>query len=239
MKKILFFILVLSFLSLPAFPKKPIKKFSEFKFIPHAGLSWQSTCYKPVFDFSAVNELGISFLPYNHEKNTQGFGLDLGFTLSTNISDKFQLGIKMNGRFRYDYIYGGVFGWPGYEDEFKSFLFDYSTAFTLSYTNQNNKDWVVELGFTANQMGKSHLFELHPDNQTTTYSLFNYQYNSYNFALGYDVVKLSPKSFINTAFTFNYIPNGYPGYRFRSFMTMGVKATIRFKPGSLVLKKMR
>lgn len=228
------FILSIAALNLNA--QNSDKSFSELNFQPHIGLSWQSTFFKPVFDFSYIPELAVSYFPYNFERNTQGFGADLGFTLSANISERFQIGIKANGRFRYDYIYGKIEGSPEYSDEVKSFLFDYSTAFVFIYNSRKrpDKDWMAGLGFTGNNMGKQEFLDVQYNNQVLSLQ-FDYHYVSYNLSLSYDILQISKKFYLNTGIVVNYIPKDFPGYPFRSFMTAGITADIRFKPPKFIL----
>jgi hypothetical protein len=224
-------------ISLPvAAKKKPTSPFSKLELVPHMGVSWQSPLFKPVFDFSYLNELGTVFYPYFHERNTQGFGLDLGYTLTTNVTEHSYIGFGMNGRFRYDYFYGGSEAWGEvYEKMVKTFFFHYRASIIYDYKNNRGRDWIAEVGFTTNQMGKSKTFDLSRD-QTGEYFTLNYQYSSYNFGIGYDLIRLNDKLYVHTGFVANYIPKGHPAYPNRDFMTLGFKTAIRFKPGVMKLR---
>ncbi len=212
--------------------------FNHLDFQPHLGLSWQSTLFKPFFDFSTIQELsGIRQAPYNWEKNTQGLGLDLGFTLSSDLKRNHFIGTKVNARFRYDYVYGGSVAWPHYAEETKSLLLDLSAGLIYVLKNSNDRDLIVEASVTANQMGKFLLFDPSPNHTGEYYILNNLQYTSLNLGVGYDVIKLSDKFYIQSELFINYIAKGHPAYEIRDFMTVGIKSAIRFKPGLATWKR--
>ncbi len=213
------------------------RSFNYLDFQPHVGVSWQSTLFKPFFDFSIIQELGFTSVPYKWEKNTQGFGLDFGFTLSSDLRKNHFIGTKVNARFRYDYVYGGFEGWRGYEREIRSPLLDLGVGLMYQLKNRNNRDLIVEIGVTANQMGKFQLFDPSPDQTGEYYILSNLQYTSLNLGVGYDIIKLSDKFYIQSGLFINYIAKGHPAYEIRDFMTIGIKSAIRFKPGLATWKR--
>jgi hypothetical protein len=205
--------------------------FSSISIQPHIGTSWQSTLFKPVFDFSYIHELFFVPNPINFEKSTQGFGLDIGTTILLNLHKGHSVGIIPNARLRYDYVYG-IPGFLLNEQEVKSFLLDYSTCLVYTYRNKKEKEWTALIGYTINQVGKKYHFDLRlsigPD-----YSEVIYQYNSFNFGLCYDVYRISKVLFLNLSLIANYIPSGHPAYPHRDFMTLGIGTKIKFKPTAL------
>ena len=112
----------------------------------------------------------------------------------------------------------------------------YATAIILIYNTQKrpDKDWIVGLGFTGNNMGKQEFFDITYGNQVLSLQ-FDYHYVAYNLSLSYDVLQLSKRFYLNAGIVVNYIPKDFPGYPFRSFMTAGVTADIRFKPPKFIL----
>lgn len=212
--------------------------FTSISFEPHIGISWQSTLFKPVFNFSPIQELSVSYFPYQWEKNTQGFGLDAGFLLSTNIDNRYSIGIKTNGRFRYDYLYGGFESHPDAEKEVKKFLFDGSGDVALIHRGKKRvgKDWIATLGFTANQIGNQKYFYVSYTN-IPQMELLKFHYTSYHIGWSYDVMRLTEKLYLNAGLLINYIPKNHPAYPTRSFMTLGFTASVRYKDINIIKAK--
>lgn len=124
------------------------------------GTSWQSTLFKPVFDFSYMPEFFNLPYPIQYEKGTQGFGLDLGTTATINITAKDNIGIRPNVRLRYDYVYGLQVTASKYNKEVKAMLIDLSSHIVYTHSTLKNKEWVASIGYTLNQLGKEYEFDL-------------------------------------------------------------------------------
>jgi len=215
--------------------QKNVKPFSQINIQPHIGSSWQSTLFKPVFDFSFMPEFFALPYPINFEKGTQGFGLDLGTTATINISAKDNIGIRPNARLRYDYFYG-LPGTSGiYNKVVKTFLIDLSTHFVYTHRSPRNKEWMASIGYTLNQLGKEYVFDVRYSGGSQ-HSLRKFQYPSINFGLAYDFFKISEVLFVNGSIMANYIPHGHPAFPDRDFMSLGFGLSVRYKPEFLVFK---
>lgn len=231
---ILFFVLGLA-CQITAQAQESLKPFSQINIQPHIGSSWQSTLFKPVFDFSFMPEFISRPYPIQYEKGTQGFGLDLGTTATINISAKDNIGIRPNARLRYDYVYGLKITAGSYNEEVKAFLIDLSTHFVYTHRSPRNKELMASIGYTLNQLGKEYVFDVRYSGGSQ-HSLRKFQYPSINFGLAYDFFKISEVLFVNGSIMANYIPHGHPAFPDRDFMSLGFGLSVRYKPEFLVFK---
>ncbi len=206
---------------------------------PYLGGSWQSTLFKPIFDFSTIQELSVALYPINAERGTQGFGLDIGSDFLFQYDKSSRIGIRPNLRLRYDYWYGWKVNDPdtfsNYYDHVYTFFCDFTLQVLHSYELRKKKELLLQYGVTINQIGKEKTFDL-------TYYYFvrdpnyhiNFQYTSLNVGIGYDFGVVGKTLFINGSMQANYIPHGHPAYPYRDFMTLAFGLKIRYKPQALV-----
>lgn len=204
---------------------------------PRIGISWQSTLFKPLFDFSYIPELSRMAYPIKYEKGTQGFGGDFGANFLLSIGTNNSIGLRPNIRYRYDYFYG-VEIWEPYNKIVKASIFDISTYFLFSHKMQNSREWLIYFGYTFNQVGKKKFFDLSNTANADIvpgypYVTVNFQYPSLNYGFEYDFIKLNKALFLSGSFLLNYIPHGDPAYPWRDFMTMGFGISVKYKPQSL------
>ncbi len=164
-------------------------------------------------------------LPHDWEKSTQGLGVDVGTYLNVRTSARTQAGLRVHARNRYDYVYGGLGAEP---KEVSDYILDAGAAATFGYRNKRERWWMIEAGYTVNQVGKSQTFDLRwnggpPD------GYLNLQYGSYNAGIGYDIRQLGTRCTWHLGLVANYIPSGHPGYPFRDFMTLGLRSWFRLR----------
>lgn len=203
---------------------------------PRFGLSYQSTLFKPVFDFSSQNELSNVYYPIKFEEGTQGFGINFGADFLINLGERNNIGLRPDIRYRYDYFYGLEI-WPGYNEIVKSSMFDIGLYFLFNHKMKNGKEWSINIGYTFNQIGKKKEFDLsssglrvpgYPD------VLVNFQYASLNYGFEYGFLKLNKDFLLSGSIVLNYIPHGHPAYPWRDFMTLGFGITLKYEPDCLV-----
>ncbi len=211
------FLLIVLPVSVSAQSQKP------FSFVPHIGISWQSTFIhwvSPEPDNSTVLSHNISTFPYNSEKGTQGFGLDAGGTIAVNATKQVQLGLKGNARSRWDYFHQKPEG-----GEANTYYLDLSGALQIAYRNKKDRDLTAELGATANQLGKKWVYESAGNMPRT----INFGYTSFFAGGGYDVAQLAPKAFLHLSGALNYIPNGHPAQPRFHYLNLLLRASVRFR----------
>lgn len=219
--------------------KELTKKYPiQIEIQPRIGMSWQSTLFKPVFDFSAHQELGRMAYPIKYEKGTQGFGGDFGANFLISVGARNSIGLRPNFRYRYDYFYG-VEIWPPYNKIVKASIFDISGYFLLNHKMKNKGEWLIYFGYTFNQVGKKKFFDLSNTANADIvpgypYVTVNFQYPSLNYGFEYDFLRINKAFFLSSSIVFNYIPHGHPAYPWRDYMTMGFGISIKYKPQSLI-----
>jgi len=197
---------------------------------PLVGNSWQSEYFHPVFNFGKPTAYPLAF-PYGGQRNTQGFGLDIGSNIYVDVSCHSAIGIWLNGRLRYDYVYGlrGGATNPSYKynGNNKDFIADLNFGLQYKLADNNDRSLDVVAGMTIHQVGKRYFFELKQYGWDDVW--LNYQYLSYDLRLGYDIIRLSPVFSIHAGIATSYIPNGHPAYPFTDFMLLKVYAQVKFK----------
>ena len=212
---------LLLLLPVSALAQKPST--TGLSFVPHVGLSWQSTFLhyiSPEPNNSTVLSHNMPSFPYSAEKGTQGFGLDAGATIAVNATRQVQLGLKGNARSRYDYFHQKPEG-----GEAKTYYLDLSGAFQVAYRNKKDREITAELGATANQLGKQYTYE----SASPTPRTIDFGYTSFFAGGGYDVAQLAPKAFLHLGAALNYIPNGHPAQPRFQYLNLLLRASVRFR----------
>lgn len=195
----IFYVIAIVFILL--FPLEIMGQKNAIQIYPTAGITWRSTAMN-FFNFKAVIPADPT-IPYDYERNVQGFSLNPGLQLNSKF-----IGFEYYSNLRYDVVHGVI----GVENKrVKEFIVDHN--FNLIFKRK------IDFGFglTIINAGKGYEFV----NPIPRYH--NIEFKTYNI-----FVVVPIKKVINLEIKALYIPNNFPENPDEQYIMYSLRAYYKF-----------